>query len=189
MRITTGRFKGRTVPTVGDLSVRPAMDRARQTIFNILAARMELEGVSVLDLFAGSGSLGLEALSRGAARVVFVEQSRDAARLLNGTLERFGCSDQADVLTMDAQQFLAGNRERFALVFADPPYSYPHTSGMPDDIIAGNHLASRGMLLIEHATGLEFPPSGRWNLFTGRRFGRTTLSFFRPVHNKEMAPS
>jgi 16S rRNA (guanine966-N2)-methyltransferase len=189
MRITTGRFKGRTVQTVGDLSVRPAMDRARQTIFNILAARMELEGISVLDLFAGSGSLGLEALSRGASRALFVESSREACRLLQATLERFGCADEADVITMDARQFLAGSRERFHLVFADPPYVYPHTAGMPDEIIAGKHLAPGGILLIEHATGLEFPPSDRWELFTGRRFGRTTLSFFRPVHNQETAPS
>jgi len=189
MRITTGRFKGRTVQTVGDLSVRPATDRARQTIFNILSARIELEGISVLDLFAGSGSLGLEALSRGAGKTLFVESSREASRLLETTIERFGCADQAGVLTMDAQQFLAGNRERFDLVFADPPYSYPYTAGMPDDIIAGNHLAPGGILLIEHATGLEFPPSARWQLFTGRRFGRTTLSFFRPVHNQEASPS
>ena len=86
MRITTGRFKGRTVQTVRDLSVRPAMDRARQTIFNIVSARMELDGISVLDLFAGSGSLGLEALSRGAGRAVFVEASREATRLLQATI-------------------------------------------------------------------------------------------------------
>jgi 16S rRNA (guanine966-N2)-methyltransferase len=183
MRITTGRFKGRTVQTVGDLSVRPATDRARQTIFNILAARIALEGVSVLDLFAGSGSLGLEALSRGAARAVFVESSREASRVLETTIGRFGCQEQADVLTMDARMFLAGNRERFDVVFSDPPYSYPETAGMPDDVIAGGHLAPGGILLIEHATGLEFPPSQRWELFTGRRFGRTTLSFFRDVHN------
>ncbi len=185
MRITTGRFKGRTVQTVGDLSVRPAMDRARQTIFNILSARMELDGISVLDLFAGSGSLGLEALSRGAGKAVFVEASREASRLLEATIERFGCVDEADVLTMDVRQFLAGNRERFHLVFSDPPYAYPHTAGMPDDIIAGNHLTPGGILMIEHATGLEFPASTRWELFTGRRFGRTALSFFRPVHNQE----
>jgi len=189
MRITTGRFKGRTVQTVGDLSVRPAMDRARQTIFNILSARVELEGISVLDLFAGSGSLGLEALSRGASKALFVESSREASRLLEATIERFGCADQAEVLTTDAQQFLADNRERFDLVFADPPYSYPRTAGMPDDIIAGNHLAPGGILLIEHATGVEFPPSARWQLFAGRRFGRTSLSFFRPVHIQEASPS
>jgi len=189
MRITTGRFKGRTVQTVGDLSVRPATDRARQTIFNILSARKEIEGTSILDLFAGSGSLGLEAISRGAEKAVFVEQSRDASRLLEATIERFGCGGQSDVLTMDARQFLAGNRERFDLVFSDPPYSYPHTAGMPDDIIGGKHLAPGGILLIEHATGLEFPPSDRWELFTGRRFGRTTISFFRPVHSQETASS
>lgn len=189
MRITTGRFKGRTVDTVDDLSVRPAMDRARQTIFNILAARIELDGVSVLDLFAGSGSLGLEALSRGAKRAVFVESSRQASRLLESTIERFGCAGQAEVLTMDAQRFLASNRDRFDIVFSDPPYSYPHTTGMPDEIMTGNHLSPGGILLIEHATGLEFPASDRWELFTGRRFGRTSLSFFRRVHNQEATSS
>jgi 16S rRNA (guanine966-N2)-methyltransferase len=185
MRITTGRFKGRMVRTVNDLSVRPAMDRARQTIFNILGARIELDGVSVLDLFAGSGSLGLEALSRGASRAVFVETSREACKLLEDTIERFGCVDEAEVITIDARQFLAGNRHRFQIVFADPPYSYPHTAGMPQEIIEGNHLAPGGILLIEHATGLEFPPSGRWELFTDRRFGRTTISFFRRIASEE----
>lgn len=185
MRITTGRFRGRTVQTVSGLSVRPATDRARQTIFNILAARMNLAGISVLDLFAGSGSLGLEALSRGAARAVFVEQSHDAAAVLTGTIGRFGCESQADVLTMDALQFLAGNRETFDLVFADPPYGHGRTASLPHDIIEGRHLHPDGILLIEHETGLEFPPSDRWHLFTDRRFGRTTLSFFRPIRNQE----
>jgi 16S rRNA (guanine966-N2)-methyltransferase len=187
MRITTGRFKGRTVQTVRDLSVRPATDRARQTIFNILAARIELEGVSVLDLFAGSGSLGLEALSRGARKVVFVEQSRPASRLLEATIDRFGCGNEAEVVTMDAHQFLAGDRGRYDIVFSDPPYGHPGTDAMPEAIIAGGRLARGGILLIEHATGQEFTGSDRWELFTERRFGRTTLSFFREVTNHEQA--
>ena len=78
MRVTTGKFKGRTLRTVQDLSVRPATDRVRQTIFNVLAHRMVLDGCRVLDLFAGSGSLGIEALSRGAAHATFVEEDGNA---------------------------------------------------------------------------------------------------------------
>src|SRR5512135_2942531 len=117
MRIITGRYRGRRITTVGGLSVRPATDRVRQAVFNMLSTRITFEGTRVLDLLAGSGSLGLEALSRGAASVVFVEGGREAALAIEETLEAFGCASSADVIQGDALAFLAGESSAYDLVF------------------------------------------------------------------------
>src|SRR5512143_2012518 len=111
MRIITGLYRGRTIRTVGGLSVRPATDRVRQAIFNMLSNRMPLEGAMVLDLFAGSGSLGLEALSRGAASAVFVEGERDAAGIIEETVREFGCRSSAIVVCGDAMAYLERETE------------------------------------------------------------------------------
>lgn len=131
MRIITGLYKGRTIKTVKDLSVRPATERVRQTLFNMLANRIEFDGITVLDLFAGSGSLGLEALSRGAARVIFVEASEEAAGFIEENARVLGCEDAVEVLHMDSMGFLAARQGAYNLVFADPPYAFEQTSQIP----------------------------------------------------------
>ena len=131
MRIITGLYKGRVLKTVRDLSVRPATERVRQTLFNMLANRIDFEGISVLDMFAGSGSLGFEALSRGAARVTFVEDSEEAAGFLEENARLLGCEDAVEILQMDAMGLLNARHGIYDLVFADPPYSYEHTGEIP----------------------------------------------------------
>lgn len=163
---------------MGDLSVRPATDRVRQTVFNIISARREIEGTDVLDLYAGSGSLGLEALSRGARRVVFVEDSGRVARHLEGTIARFGCEDETDVYTMDSRAYVAGTRDRFDLVFADPPYAFPDTGRIPEWVAGAAMLNPGGFLVIEHAATLSFDGKGPYRILTERRFGRTVVTFF-----------
>src|SRR5512146_1205222 len=118
MRIITGLYKGRVLKTVRDLSVRPATERVRQTLFNMLANRIDFEGITVLDLFAGSGSLGFEALSRGASRVTFVEQSEEAARFIEENARILGCEDAVEVLEMDALGLLNARHGTYDLVFA-----------------------------------------------------------------------
>jgi 16S rRNA (guanine(966)-N(2))-methyltransferase RsmD len=180
MRIITGLFKGRTIKTVNDLSVRPATDRVRQAIFNMLENRIELEGATVLDLFAGSGSLGLEAISRGAAHVTFVESGRDAADILEENLELLG-SEQGEVAREDAVAFISADSGSYTLVFADPPYVFERTADLPS-LIFGRHLVRPGgYLLIEHARGLSFPTGGQWVIRSEKHFGRTVVTFFQGV--------
>jgi len=125
LRIAAGRFKGRRIATVSGPGYRPAMDKVRQALFSMLESRgVKWEGSRVLDLFAGSGSLGLEALSRGAEEVVFVEQSPKAVRALHDTLTSLQISgEQFFVSTKKVAWYLRQTpRQPFDLVFIDPPY-------------------------------------------------------------------
>jgi 16S rRNA (guanine966-N2)-methyltransferase len=178
MRITTGRFKGRVIRTVNDLSVRPATDRVRQTIFNILAHRMELEGIMVLDLFAGSGSLGFEALSRGAARATFVESDPRVVAALETTAQQFGCTEAADILRGDARRYLRHTRGSYHLIFVDPPYTYPSTADLPEEVFSHALVRKDGYLIVEHAATLRFAETDRYAIGPVKVFGRTVVTFF-----------
>jgi 16S rRNA (guanine966-N2)-methyltransferase len=179
MRIITGQYRGRTIRTVGGLSVRPATDRVRQAVFNILSIRMRLEGARVLDLFAGSGSLGLEALSRGAVSAVFVEGERSAAKIIEETAQEFGCRSAAVVVCTDAIAYLEQESEAYDLIFADPPYACAETAGLPHIIFSRGLLRSGGYLLIEHARPLSFQSTELYTAGPVKRFGRTMVTFFQ----------
>lgn len=178
MRIITGKYKGRIITTVPDKSVRPATDRVKSTIFNTLQTRLALNGAHVLDLFAGSGNLGFEALSRGAANVVFVEDSRFALTEIRGNAERLGCSDECEFLQSDALAFMKHAGESFDLIFADPPYRYEEVTALPSLTFSGKLLKREGFLIIEHAKQVIFEPSPEYALSVQKKFGNTLVSFF-----------
>ena len=121
MRVITGSARGRRLLELAGGETRPTADRVKEGVFNII--QFDIEGRRVLDLFAGTGQLGVEALSRGAAEAVFVEQRRDAARLVTENLKLTGLADRARVVNGDALSYLAGAGERFDIVFIDPPYA------------------------------------------------------------------
>jgi len=178
MRVTTGRYKGRILRTVSDLSVRPATDRVRQTIFNVLTHRIDMEGCKVLDIFAGSGSLGIEALSRGAAHTTFVEIGPEAIQWLEANIEMLGCEEQTSILQMDALHFIRQARGQFDIIFVDPPYTYAATTMLPEEIIGRDLLAPGGFMLIEHARNIEFTSTSAWTVGPVKPFGRTVVTFF-----------
>ena len=122
MRIVGGRYRGLTLPSPPDRSIRPTSDRLRERLFNILTARRDppLDGARVADLFAGTGALGFEALSRGAERVTFVEQAPAARRLIAQTVDRIGAGEAVTLLPGDAARL--PRHEAMDLVFLDPPY-------------------------------------------------------------------
>jgi 16S rRNA (guanine966-N2)-methyltransferase len=183
MRIIAGRYKGRTIATVRDHSVRPATDRVRETIFNILSHRMDLSGTRVLDLFAGSGSLGLEALSREAAHAVFVENSPSAIQYLRENVRALGCEADVEIVAKDSIAFVGEATGRYNLVFADPPYSYERTKELPalifDRMLVGDH----GFLVVEHPPDCTFSDTSAFRVGPQRRFGRTRVTFFRGISN------
>lgn len=133
----------------------------------------------MLDLFAGSGSLGIEALSRGAAHATFVESNRDAVRCIERNLATLGCADRADVVEDDALWFVRGCRQQFDLIFADPPYAYEETRGIPDLVMQTRVLVPEGYLLIEHARHLKFTSTAMFTVGPQKTFGRTIVTFFR----------
>lgn len=120
MRVITGTARGRKLRDLPGLDTRPTTDKVKESIFNIV--QFDVEGRKVLDLFAGTGQLGIEALSRGAEKCVFVDQSRAAAKVVAENLETTGFSNAARVVQADALSFLSSCRERFGLAFLDPPY-------------------------------------------------------------------
>jgi len=160
--------------------VRPATDRVRQTVFDMLATRIDLDGALVLDLFAGSGSLGIEALSRGAARATFVESAPEAAEFIRRNLRALGCGDAAEVLETDALALLHAGAGAWDLVFADPPYAWTRTGEIPRLAFDAGVVRGGGYLLIEHPPQVVFPPAASFRTGPVKRFGRTHVTFFTP---------
>ncbi|MBI5216070.1 MAG: 16S rRNA (guanine(966)-N(2))-methyltransferase RsmD [Ignavibacteriae bacterium] len=178
MRIIAGEFKGRTLVSVRDNSVRPATDRVKSTIFNMLQNRLRIHGANVLDLFAGTGNLGFEALSRGAANTVFVESSNNVVRTIQKNIELLKCDERAEVIQLDALYYLNSCREKFDLIFADPPYAYEQTKELPSLIFEKNLLNNDGLLIIEHTKHITFEQSDKFQLSVQKEFGQTRVSFF-----------
>lgn len=178
MRVITGLYKGRILKTVNGLSVRPATDRVKKTIFDMLMSRLEIDGARVLDLFAGSGGLGIEALSRGAGHVTFVEKSSEASDFIEKNVEALGCEEATEIISMDATRFLRRCQEHFDLVFADPPYAFEETATIPSLVFQGKILKRHGYLLIEHAANLEFGSTLLYEAGPSKKFGRTRVTFF-----------
>ena len=181
MRVTGGELTGRTL-RVPRGEVRPTADRVREALFSMLAHRSALAAARVLDLFAGSGALGIEALSRGAASALFVEKSRNVAITLGENLSALELLGRARVLQRDAAvalRELAHGRERFDLCFIDPPYASALAAPVLASLAASGVLSSRAVLVAEsdrrHAPG---PIAGLEFAFE-RRFGDTQISGYR----------
>lgn len=178
MRIITGKYKGRSIETVKSNQVRPATDRVKTTIFNMLQNRLGLNGVSVLDLFAGSGNLGFEALSRGAKKVVFVEDADEALEMIEKNAEDLNCIPDTEIIGGDAVTYLERGARSFELIFADPPYSYERTKEIPGLVFRKRWLGPKGYLIIEHSKHTTFDPSDLFAVDAVKEFGNTRVSFF-----------
>jgi 16S rRNA (guanine966-N2)-methyltransferase len=170
MRIVAGSRKGRRIEAPEGLATRPTSDRVRESAFNLIGP---VDGAAVLDLFAGSGAMGLEALSRGAASAVFVESSRDACRQINANLDKLGL--RATVLCQDARRALAADRATYDLVVCDPPYEDDPSAELAPDL--ARVLAPNGLLVYETAARTE-PGIPGLTVRTSRRYGSARLTLF-----------
>lgn len=181
MRIIAGRWRGRPLVTPPGLATRPTADRTREALFSMLISRLgSFEGLRVADLYAGSGALGLEALSRGAAQACFIEADRAAGGALRTNVERLGASEAAVVRIADAAALppLAPPLEPFDLVFADPPYKRGSGSRVVAAVTAAGWLAAGGWLAVETARGEEVQP-GELALDKARDIGRARITLLR----------
>ena len=154
MRVIAGNAHGRRISAPRGLETRPATARVRSSIFSRLDARFDLTGARVLDLFAGSGSLGLEALSRGAAHVTFVDSSRIAAATIAKNLKVFGLLDAARIVTADVMRTLANlaaAHERFDLVFIDAPYANDLSAAVLAALVEMELIIPRGWIVVRQA--------------------------------------
>jgi 16S rRNA (guanine966-N2)-methyltransferase len=178
LRIISGYLKGRKLVAVPGLTTRPTADRVREALFNILGSAPR--GAAVLDLFAGTGALGIEALSRGARMAVFVDKDARALTALHKNIERCGLHSCAHVVRRDILKSLAclkGYSRVFSLVFLDPPYGRNMLPTTVERLIALEVLADEATLVAEHA-GDELPEPAGLTCFDRRRYGYTQLSFF-----------
>lgn len=180
MRIVGGEFRGRALSTPRSDAIRPTSDRAREALFNILAHRFsgQPEGARVLDLFAGTGALGLEALSRGAGFCLFVEEAAAARALIRANVESFGLQGRTKIFRRDAARLGdAGTIMPFDLVFADPPYGKGLGERAIAAALAGGWLKPDALVVLEEAASASFAPPAGMKIVEERHFGDTILRF------------
>ena len=177
MRIIAGRLKGRRIASPSWEGLRPTSDRLRETLFDVLAPRVE--GARVLDAFAGTGALGFEALSRGAAHVVFVESDRRATTAIARTAGAWGVAADYTIHVGDAVDWLRrlAHGPRFDLILLDPPYSLPQLRDALD--AAARCLSGQGVLVLERATRREPEEVAALERVRDLRAGDSTLTFYR----------
>jgi 16S rRNA (guanine966-N2)-methyltransferase len=171
VRIIAGEHRGRRIDAPKGEKTRPTSDRVRENAFNLIGP---VDDARVLDLFAGSGALGLEALSRGAASCVFVESDRAACRVLNANLDRLGL--HASVLCRDVFSALAGESGTYDLVLCDPPYDYKGHSRLAPYL--ARLVAEDGLLVYESSSRAEPPEVPPLDVRTSRVYGSARLTLF-----------
>ncbi len=182
MRVIAGSARGRKLKSVDDLGVRPTTDRLKESLFSTLGPG--IRGKRVLDLYAGSGGLGIEALSRGAEHATFVEADQAAAAMIDANLTSTGLGDRAQVVRHKAERFAGGsrfgNQAVFDVVLADPPYE----TGIPAEVLqtlaTNGRLAEDAMVVVEVSSRLvnQDPPVG-YRLLDARKYGDSTLLYLK----------
>ncbi len=155
MRIISGTARGRRLKELPGLDTRPTTDKVKESIFNII--QFDVEGRRVLDLFGGTGQLGIEALSRGAERAVFVDAGREAAKIIQENLEMPAFSRQARVVRGDALSFLGSCREKFGLAFLDPPYAADLMDQALKQMAAIDIMTENGIIICESSLEKVLP--------------------------------
>ena len=179
MRIIAGDAKGRPLCAPKGQDTRPTQDYVKESLFNIL--RLRVPDAQVLDLFAGSGALALESLSRGAEAVVMADQSPEAIACIRRNLEQLGYQDRAAVIRGDwlsALRQLQGDGRKFTLVFLDPPYRITQTGEQCAKMAELGLLAEGALIVIEHRRGVDPAVGEGFTLCDSRRYGDTAVDFY-----------
>lgn len=182
MRIVAGKYGSRHLKSPGKLRLRPTSDRLRETLFDILGP--EVKGSLFIDVYAGTGAVGIEALSRGARKAIFIEIARGAVAMIRQNLEMLGAQSEAEIMQGDALRALArlhGRGERADFIFLDPPYDDQAEYGRVLEFLGYSApLTSQGTIVFEHRSTLELPQfEGKLERTRRVRQGDATLSFYR----------
>jgi 16S rRNA (guanine966-N2)-methyltransferase len=181
VRIVGGEWRGRRLVGPKAEGIRPTSDRQREALFNVLAHAYDdaVEDAVVLDLFAGTGALGFEALSRGAARALFVDEGRQAGTLIRAAIAALGCEDRARLIPRDATRLGPALDRPATLVFCDPPYRKNLAPAALTAAAGGGWLSPGALVLVEEAAeaGAVLPPG--FEELERRSYGETTVTFGR----------
>jgi 16S rRNA (guanine966-N2)-methyltransferase len=176
MRIITGKYKGRHFEIPRSFKARPTTDFAKENIFNVIRAYVDFENTQALDLFAGTGGISLELLSRGAQSVVSVEQNREHAAFISSCLKKIG-EEHCILIRGDVFRFLKKCRQQYNLIFADPPYALENLSVIPDIVFEHELLSAEGILVLEHGSDYDF--SQHPHFMEHRTYGSVNFTVFR----------
>jgi 16S rRNA (guanine966-N2)-methyltransferase len=185
MRVVAGSARGRKIVAPPGLDVRPTLDRVRQAIFNALDARGAVEDARVIDVFAGSGALGIEALSRGARHVTFVEHDRKSLTCIKDNLEHLGFTEQATIVRSDVVAWSGWRIPEADLILIDPPYTFAGWTQLLERVLPalsrpeGTDPELRGIAVLETARPLALPPT--WEVVREQRYGGTVVTFAVPA--------
>lgn len=184
LRIIAGEFRGRRLIAPPGRAVRPTSERVREAVFSILGARVDR--ARVLDLFAGTGALGFEALSRGASSVVMVESAPESIQAIRKNAQALGVADRLEIIEGDARLGPGPDNRSFDLIFADPPYGESALFAVLDLAGRGGRLAADGIMIVEHAREVEPPEAtAHLNRCDQRLYGRTAVSLYVPSRTEK----
>lgn len=175
MRIVSGKYKRRIITPPKNLPVRPTTDMAKESLFNILGNHIDYSGLNVLDLFAGTGNISYEFISRGCGTVTAVDTDFGCVRFIKQTAEKLKMSNLA-VIKQDVFRFINMSKRKYDVIFADPPYKLDRFHDIYDMIIGNSMLAENGWMIIEHPKDVDF--SGKPYFFEKRKYGSVNFSLF-----------
>ncbi len=173
MRVISGQARGLKLASPEGLDTRPTLDRVKEAMFNIISPHLPAD--SALDLFSGSGALGIEALSRGTRRGVFVEQNASARRILEQNLGRARMTERSEVIAGDAFTYLSKTSERFDIIFLDPPYNKGLLTQAICDIAKYSCLKPDGIIVAEGEVGGEAPSGEGFEILKSAKYGKTMV--------------
>ena len=176
MRIITGIYKGRRFDIPHTFKARPTTDFAKENIFNVLNSYIDFEGATALDLFAGTGSISLELLSRGCQQVVSIEKDRDHHAFIRQCVQKLG-ADNSVVIRGDVFRYIKSCSQQFDFVFADPPYQLTELAQIPDLIFEKGLLKEEGIFVLEHGAQNDF--SNHPHFVEHRKYGSVNFSIFQ----------
>lgn len=177
MRVVAGSARGRRLRAPAGDATRPTTDRVREALFNALGSLGAVDGAVAVDLYAGSGALGIEALSRGAAAAVFVESDRRAGDVIEENLDQLGFADRATLVRRPVEEAIASLPRPVDLVLADPPYAFDGWAGLLvalEDVVDPD-----GLVVLESDRRVELPP--RWEKVREKSYGGTVIAFAVPA--------
>jgi 16S rRNA (guanine966-N2)-methyltransferase len=176
MRIISGKWRGKHIQAPESLPVRPTTDRAKESLFNWLNFRIDFEGIYVLDLFAGTGNISYEFISRGAEKVIAVDENVGCARFIKRTFELLKATG-SEVLQKEARSAIAKMHLKFDVVFADPPYDYADHETVIRDVFEHGILKEDGWLIMEHP--VTFDGSALPGFVETRHYGKVYFSYYQ----------
>ncbi len=184
MRIISGKYKGHTLKAPSSKFTRPTTDRVRQTLFNILNNIIDFEGIDVLDIYSGSGSLGLEFLSRGANKIHFIEKNYPVYNVLLENIKKIGAEEFVEIFKVDAVKYTKTTNNKYDIIIADPPFFKYDIYEVVENVLDRDLLKDNGIMIIERSIQTKDKDLGNFKKEPDKRIGDTLLYFFYKIEEE-----